>query len=256
MRIKEYPINMYYIKGDSMKGNLIVIEGTDCSGKETQTKLLIKRLKQENILVDKYSFPNYDSPTGKIIGGPYLGKEHISSGWFPETAPNVNPKVSSLYYAADRLYNISYIQDKLNQGINIILDRYIYSNMAHQGGKIANKEERNKLYEWIDKLEFNLLELPHPDIKIFLHMPYECSLKLKQNREESLDQHEQDKNHLINAEKSYVEIANKYNFYTIECNEKDRIKTINEINDELYNYVISKIKRKEKQYGQVNKIKH
>ena len=226
-----------------MKGKLIVIEGTDCSGKETQTKILIEKLKKENVPVETFSFPNYDSPTGKIIGGPYLGKSYICKGWFKETAPNVNPKVSSLYYAADRLYNIDIIKNYINKGINIILDRYIYSNMAHQGGKISNKLERYQMYEWLEQLEFNLLELPEPEIKIFLHMPYECSKKLKENRTESLDQHEKDKKHLESAEKSYIEISQKYNFYTIECSKDNKIKTIEDINDELYKYIIDKFKR-------------
>ena len=142
-----------------MKGKLIVIEGTDCSGKETQTKLLVKYLKENNTKVFTMSFPNYDSPTGKIIGGPFLGKSYISEGYFPEGAPNVDPKVSSLYYAADRLYNLPIIQKKLNEGYTVILDRYVYSNMAHQGGKWKTKEERDEMYNWLSKLEFDLLEL-------------------------------------------------------------------------------------------------
>lgn len=224
-----------------MKGKLIVIEGTDCSGKETQSNLLIDKLKKQNIRIEKFSFPNYNSPTGKIIGGPYLGKSYICDGWFNEGAPNVNPKVSALYYAADRLYNIDKIKFLLDNGVNVILDRYIYSNMAHQGGKLNDKEERFNMYEWLDNLEFNLLELPKPDISVFLHMPYECSISLKKNREEGLDQHEKDKNHLVCAENAYIELANKYDFYTIECNDGDRIKTIDEINVDLYNYIIEKL---------------
>lgn len=225
-----------------MKGKLIVIEGTDCSGKETQSNLLIEKLKKENIRIEKFSFPNYNSPTGKIIGGPYLGKSYICEGWFEEGAPNVDPKVSALYYAADRLYNIDKINFLLDNGVNVILDRYVFSNMAHQGGKIENEKERNEMYEWLENLEFNLLNLPKPDIGVFLHMPFECSLELKKNREEELDQNEKDKNHLINAENAYKEVAKKYDFYTIECNEGSRIKTIEEINEDLYNYVINKIK--------------
>lgn len=225
-----------------MKGKLIVIEGTDCSGKETQSNLLIEKLKKENIRIEKFSFPNYNSPTGKIIGGPYLGKSYICEGWFEEGAPNVDPKVSALYYAADRLYNIDKIKFLLENGVNVILDRYVFSNMAHQGGKIENEKERNEMYEWLENLEFNLLNLPRPEIGLFLHMPFECSLELKKNREEELDQNEKDKNHLINAENAYKEVAKKYDFYTIECNEGSRIKTIEEINKDLYNYVISKIK--------------
>ena len=87
-----------------MKGKLIVIEGTDCSGKETQSKLLLERLKKEGFKIEAFAFPNYNSPTGRIIGECYLGKSE--NAVFPEGAPAVDPKVSSLYYAADRKYNI------------------------------------------------------------------------------------------------------------------------------------------------------
>lgn len=224
-----------------MKGKLIVIEGTDCSGKETQTKMLIEKLKKQGMRLEMFSFPNYNSPTGRIIGGPYLGKSYICDGWFSEGAANVNPRVCSLYYAADRLYNIDKINFLLENGVNVILDRYTFSNMAHQGGKLTDENLRNEMYDWLDKLEFELLELPRPDIGVFLHMPYECSLTLKKNREEALDQHELDKNHLINAENAYIELADKYGFYTIECNEGERIRTIEEINEDLYNYVFDKL---------------
>ena len=226
-------------------GKLIVIEGTDCSGKGTQTDLLIKRLKAANIPVNKYSFPNYNSPTGKIVGGPYLGKDYICDGWFPEKANNVDAKVSALYFAADRKYNIKNIQDDLQNGINVILDRYIYSNMAHQGGKLTTKKEREDMYLWLEKLEFDLLELPHADIKVFLHMPYDASLKLKESRikEEKLDQLESSKEHLLNAENAYLEIAKRFNFKKIECTKDDYIKTIDEISECLYNYILKELKK-------------
>lgn len=224
-----------------MKGKLIVIEGTDCSGKETQTKLLVEKLEKLNKKCVRFSFPNYDSPTGKIVGGPYLGKSYICKGWFNEGAVNVDPKVSSLYYAADRKYNIDKIEEMLNQGINVILDRYIYSNLAHQGGKIKDKKERIKMYKWLEKLEFDLLELPHADIKVFLHMPYEVSLILKKDREEAMDEHEASKEHLLLAEDAYKEIAKMYDFKTIECNDKNVPRKIEKINEDLFTYVSSNL---------------
>ena len=224
-----------------MKGKLIVIEGTDCSGKETQTKLLVKRLEKQNIACVRLCFPNYDSPTGKIVGGPYLGKENICNGWFKEGATNVDPKVSSLYYAADRKYNVKTIEELINKGINVILDRYTYSNLAHQGGKITNSEQRFEMYKWLDKLEFELLELPKADIKVFLHMSFEASCKLKKNREEKPDEHELNKNHLLMAEKAYIEIANMYDFKTIKCSIDNEPRSIDDISNELYTYVYQKI---------------
>lgn len=220
-----------------MKGKLIAIEGTDCSGKETQTNLLIKRLREEGYQVQNFSFPNYNSPTGRIIGGDYLGKEYIGPSIFKEGAVNVDPKVASLYYAADRKYNIEKILFLLENNYNVILDRYIYSNMAHQGGKIEDEEERTLMYDFLEKLEFELLELPKPDITIFLHMPFEISEKLKEDREEAADGHERDKNHLVSAERSYLELAKKYSFETIECGADGKPRGLEEINDEVYKKV-------------------
>ena len=225
-----------------MLGKLIVIEGTDCSGKETQTNILMEKLKNNKVPIVKYDFPNYNSPTGKIIGGPYLGKEYICSSWFLEGAVNVDPKVASLYFAADRYYNVGKIKKMLESGKNVILDRYTYSNMGHQAGKLENKEERLKMYEWIENLEFKSLELPVPDICVFLHLPYEYALILKDNRKEKPDGHEISEHHLKNAEKAYIEIAEKYNFKTIKCYQDNKIRTIEDINDELYEYVYDQLK--------------
>lgn len=226
-----------------MKGKLIVLEGTDCSGKETQSNLLIEALKQHNISVEKLGFPMYDTPTGKIVGGPYLGKEYICDGWFSEGANNVEPKVAALYYAADRKYNIPKIKALLERGVHVILDRYVYSNMAHQGGKIIDTDERMNMYAWLDVLEFKLLELPKPDIAIFLHMPYEEAMELKKNRPEKADQHESSPEHLKHAENAYLELAQTYKWKTIECVNQVGIKTIPEIHEEVLDYVLKEIQK-------------
>jgi len=220
-----------------MRGSLIVIEGTDCSGKETQTKMLVEKLERQNIKCVRLSFPMYDTPTGKIVGGPYLGKDYICDGWFDEGAVDVDPKVSALYYAADRKYNIGKIEELLNSGVNVILDRYIYSNLAHQGGKIKDKKERMNMYDWLDELEFKLLGLPEADIRVFLHMPYVVSAILKRDRIEKPDQHEASKEHLVMAENAYMEIADIYDFKTIECNIGNSPRKIEDINEELYDYI-------------------
>lgn len=216
-------------------GKLIVIEGTDCSGKETQAKLLYDKINGKRNLI-RASFPMYDTPTGKIVGGPYLGKKHISDCIFEEGAVNVNPKVASLYYAADRLYNINKITDYLNKDYIVLLDRYVESNMAHQGSKILDESKRNEMYEWLGKLEYELLGLPKPDLTIFLYMPHEYTLELKKNRLE-LDQHELSEQYLINSEKAYLELASKYNFKIVNCVKDGTIRTKEDINNEVYNIV-------------------
>ncbi|MGI6330009.1 MAG: dTMP kinase [Bacilli bacterium] len=216
-----------------MGGKLIVIEGTDCSGKLTQTKMLVDRLKKEGKKVIFFSFPNYETPTGKIIGGPYLGKVEISDSWFKEGAVNVDPKVASLYYAADRYYSLPRIKEALNNYDLVFLDRYIASNMGHQGGKIKDKEERLKMYKWIHDLEYGLLDLPFPDLTFFLHMPYLKAHELKKGRS-NLDHHEVSLEHLKAAEKSYFELVELYKWQYISCVKDDNIKTEKEIHEEIY----------------------
>lgn len=220
-----------------MKGKLIVVEGTDCSGKQTQTELLLKRLEENGIKCIRIDFPRYDTPTGKIVGGPYLGKPEICDSYFGEGAVNVDPKIACLYYAADRKYNIEKVNKYLNEGYYVILDRYTTSNLAHQGSKILDKDERFNMYQWIDKLEYWLLDLPKPDMTIFLHMPYEYSLQLKKNRE-NLDEHEKNENHLRHAEACYMELRELYNWKYINCIENDSIKSIEKINDEILDLVL------------------
>ena len=216
-----------------MKGKLIVIEGTDCSGKETQTKLLVKYLKENNTKVFTMSFPNYDSPTGKIVGGPFLGKSYISDGYFPEGAPNVDPRVSSLYYAADRLYNLPIIQKKLNEGYTVILDRYVYSNMAHQAGKEDDEEKRLALYNFNATLEFDLLGLPRADKVIFLYMPVEGARALRLNRPEALDQNELDEKYLLKSQRAYLELAKLFNYIQIDCFKDGNVRSIEDISKDV-----------------------
>ena len=217
-------------------GKFIVIEGTDCSGKETQSKLLVEKLNNMGYKAVRVTYPNYDSPTGKIVGGPYLGKKEICDCWFPEGAVNLDPKVASLYYAADRKYNEKEILNYLKDDYFVICDRYVSSNMAHQGSKITEDEDRFHMYEWIDKLEFWLLNLPKPDKTIFLHVPYTYAAKLKKNRL-SLDEHEMNEEHLKNSEVAYVELSELYNWKHINCIKDDNIRTIEDINEEILNCI-------------------
>lgn len=217
-----------------MAGKLIVIEGNDCSGKETQSQLLLHRLLREGKKVEKLAFPDYFSPTGKIVGGPYLGKTEMGECFFEEGATNVDPKVAALYYAADRRYALPKIQKLLDEGYYVILDRYVESNMAHQGCKVFDKNERLKLYDWFETLEYELLELPRPDLTIFLHMPLKKVLELKQGRI-GTDEHESSISYLKTSEEAYLELAELKNYHVIECLEKNKLRDILDIHEEIYN---------------------
>ncbi len=216
-----------------MKGKLIVIEGTDCSGKKTQAEKLVEKCKAKGIKVYNFSIPWFDSPTGRIVGGPYLGKSYIGESWFPEGPANVDALVSAAYYAADRRYNVDIIKKHLENGDIVLLDRYVESNMAHQGGKLKTKEEREKMYKKLDDLEFGIMELPRPDAVIFLYMPYEYACILKQSRAEGADGLESDEEHLRNAENAYLELTEKYGFIKVDCVKNDIIRTIDDISEEM-----------------------
>lgn len=212
------------------KGKLIVIEGTDCSGKQTQTDELVKNLKNMGLKAISFSFPNYASPTGEIIGEYYLGMNNKSL--FKEGIENVNPKISSLYYAADRAYNINIIKKYLENDYIVILNRYVESNMAFQGGKIKDIKKRHMLYEWLDNLEFVLLDLPRPDMVLFLYLPYEQVCILKKSKGKAVNE-----NLLHMAEIAYFELSNIYDYQKINCLKDDELRSIEDISKEILNKV-------------------
>ena len=221
---------------DINEGKIIVLEGTDCSGKATQSEILLKRLKDEGYKAVTLSFPCYDTPTGKIVGGPLLGRKELGETYFGDELLNLDPKIACLYYAADRKYNMPRVYEYLEQGYYVILDRYVTSNLANQGGKIKDKDERFYIYQWIDKLEYWLLELPKPDITIFLHVPYDFSKELKKNRTET-DAIENSETNMKDAESAYIELSELYNWNRVECVKENKLRTIEDISNEIYNIV-------------------
>lgn len=231
------------------KGKLIIIEGTDCSGKETQSTLLVERLNKENIKAVRLSFPMYDTPTGKIIGACLLGKPAMCEellkqdhSFFEEGGGNIDYLAACNYYAADRRYNLPKINSYLNDGYVVIIDRYVSSNMAHRGGLVESKEERLKVYKKIETLEYDVNELPQPDKTFLLYLPYEYACILKKKRQEAPDEVESNLEYLQRGEKAYLELSSIYDFEIIDCIENNDIKTIQNINDDLYNKVKELIK--------------
>lgn len=223
-------------------GKLLVIEGTDCSGKETQAKILYDRLTKEGVKVARISFPMYDTPTGKIIGACLLGKPQMCSelltsdhSFFPESGGNVDSLTALSLYAADRRYNLPIIKKYLDNDYVLIVDRYVTSNMAHRGGLIKDEKERKKMYNKIDMLEYDIMELPRPDKVILLYMPYEQACILKNNREELPDEVENNEEYLRLGEKSYLELANLYNYDIINCVNNNTIRSIEDIAEDVYN---------------------
>ena len=214
-------------------GKIIVIEGVNDSGKETQSKLLAKTLKEEGYKVVEFSFPMYKSPTGKIFKNCVLGKD--GNGYFEEGYENLDPYVVCLYTAADRKYHKEKIERYLKNDYIVILNRYTSSNMAHQGSRYSDSEERFYMYQWIDKLEYWLLKLPKPDCTILLKVPakYLNQLSEKQvafNFQEDIF----DQDSVLN---DYIELSELYNWDSIDCVSNNKMKSVEEIHEEIMKIV-------------------
>ncbi len=215
-------------------GKLFVIDGTDGSGKQTQFNQLKERLKKDKIDYKVVSFPNYDSPSSSLV------KMYLS-GEFGTDAKKISPYIASTFYAADRYatYQIGYKEYYENGGI-ILADRYTTANMVHQAGKIENKQERKKFLDWLWDFEFNLYGLPVPTEVFFLNMPIEKSLELIKNRENKFthtnkkDIHESDKHHLMDSYNAACDVAKDYNWYEVKCVKDGKIRTIEDIHEEIY----------------------
>lgn len=224
-------------KGREM-GKLIVIEGTDSSGKETQTKKIYERLLNEGKNVRKISFPNYDSPACEPVKMYLAGK-------FGDNASKVNPYPVSAMYAIDRYasYKMDWGKFLEKDGI-IITDRYTTSNMVHQASKIENSDEKKSYLNWLEDLEYNKMELPQPDMVIFLNMPTDMAVKLMAERKnkitgkEEKDIHEKNRDYMKKSYENACEIARIYNWQEIKCVD-GKLKSIDEIGEEIYNLVTS-----------------
>ncbi|AIY78898.1 thymidylate kinase [Clostridium botulinum] len=219
------------------KGKLIIIEsGSDASGKATQAKKLYERLLEEGYNIKKITYPNYDSPACMPV------KMYLS-GEFGNKPEDVNAYVASTFFAIDRFasYNKEW-KDFYDNGGIIISDRYTTSNMVHQAVKM-DEEEKDKYLDWLYNLEFNLYKLPVPDCVMFLDVLPEISQKLMKDRnnkftgEKEKDIHENNKDYLAKSYYNSLEIAEKYNWDKIKCNDGDNLKTIEEIHEEIYKKV-------------------
>lgn len=224
---------------DKVMGKLIVIEGTDSSGKETQTKLLFERLKKEGKNVRKISFPNYESPACAPV------KMYLA-GDFGDNAVEVNPYPVSTMYAIDRYASFKMDWGKFyKEGGIIITDRYTTSNMVHQASKIDNLKEKEDYLMWLMDLEYEKMQLPKPDTVIFLNMPTHMAVKLMESRKNKItgetkkDIHEKSSEYLKKSHDNACLVANKYSWQEIRCVENERLKSIEEIGEEIYKAVIS-----------------
>jgi dTMP kinase len=208
--------SFFIIKMASYPGKLIVIDGTDGSGKTTQFHLLISRLKEAGFLVETADFPQYNTKSS----GPV--EEYLSGKY--GAANQVTPYQASLFYAIDRFDASFKIRQWLQEGKIVVANRYVSSNMGHQGGKIINPLERKIFFNWLYELEYKLLEIPKPDLSLILHVEATVAQELaRQRRREdwsgkNRDIHEESLDHLKRAEETYQEIARTFpDFKFIRC---------------------------------------
>lgn len=205
------------------KGLFIVLDGNDGSGKATQTELLRSALAEEGVSSIKLDFPGYTRNTfGALLEECLAGKR----GDFV----HLDPKIASTLYAADRFESSSAIRDALSEGVVVIADRFTSSNQIHQGGKIADEVERTAFLTWLDHMEHEVLQIPRPDLILYLKVPLETSLALLTEKRAAknghlgdgeVDQVESDRQYLERSHETAGWLASRESSWEIiECMDK------------------------------------
>jgi len=198
------------------RGMLIVFEGIDGAGKRTQIARLAAALAARSIATETISFPVYDSFIGRLI-------ERYLAGEFGPLE-KVDAHFSAMLFANDRLMQKDRLVRALEAGKTLLLDRYVASNLAHQGSRVA-AEARGVFLDWLRKLEYGANELPREDLVLYLRIePSEAQERMQLRRggaagREGGDLHESDAKHLTAAANLYDELARGENWITIDCYE-------------------------------------
>lgn len=216
---------------------LIVIEGVDSSGKQTQSALLKEKIRAAGKNVVSIEFPNYKSDSSAIVKM-YLGGE------FGTDASDVSGYAASMFFAVDRFASVrGEWKEFFGNGNIIIADRYTTSNMVHQASKIDDFKDKEKFLDWLADLEYNKLALPKPDVVVFLDMPVKNAMELMAKRNNKINDSEVKDIHESNAEylqKSYdnaVFVANREGWQTIHCTKNGKVRSIEDISGEIFSVV-------------------
>ena len=217
-------------------GKLIVIEGTDGSGKSTQFRLLSERLLREGREFKHIVFPRYAEESSALIRM-YLG------GQFGSKPSDVNAYAASTFYAVDRYasYKMDWGQWYENGGL-VLSDRYTTSNAVHQASKEQGEQQKEYL-TWLYDFEYDKLGLPRPDLTIYLDVPTDFTEKMLRSREAatntSADIHEQDTQYLATCRKTGRAAAEHYGWTVIGCVEKGVMRSMEDIHEEIYRHVMN-----------------
>ncbi|HMS23535.1 MAG TPA: FAD-dependent thymidylate synthase [Candidatus Saccharibacteria bacterium] len=223
------------------KGIFIVIEGTDGSGKSTQYQLLKEHLESMGHDIVPIHFPRYDQPSSYFI------RQYLSGAY--GMGDEINPYSGSIFYALDRYEASNEIRQALSEGKIVLCDRYVGSNMAHQGTKFDNPAERRGYFIWLDNLEFGTLGIPRPDINFVLNNPYDVITSRLKNKQESSthikkkDVHEVDPNHIKRSIDVYRDMCELFpkDFVRIDCARNDVVLPAEEVHSLLWEKITPRL---------------
>lgn len=212
-------------------GKMIVFEGTDGSGKTTQFTLLSRRLQAMGIDFKKMDFPQYSEPSSALIRM-YLGGE------FGTRPADVNAYAASTFYAVDRYASYRKVWGEYYKNGGLMLsNRYTTSNAVHQASKVP-LERREEFFRWLYDFEYKHLELPEPDIVIYLDVPTELTGEMLRTREEKTqthaDIHEQNMDYLRICRETGLQAAHFYGWTIIDCARDGKMRSIEDIHNEIF----------------------
>ncbi len=220
-----------------MRGKLIAFEGIDGVGKNTQLKLFSDFLKSKNIAFKNIAFPRHGNSAAYFVDK-YLSTDHPYG-----KLSDIGAYESSLFYTLDR-YDAKFELTKwLDDGFMVIADRYIGSNVGHQGGKLNSDEEKIAYIDWLYDLEHKKLGIPKPVFSVVLWLPVEIAIAQIEGRGNKKDGHEADANHLKRAQASYLWAAKHYpkEFKVVKCFEDDRILSESEVHAKVLELIKNEI---------------
>jgi dTMP kinase len=220
-----------------MNGTFIVIDGTDGSGKGTQTIRLVERLKAEGHDVATFDFPRYGNPSAYFVEK-YLRGEY---------GKDVSAKRASTFFALDRFDASADIRAALDRGAIVISNRYTSANKGHQTSKLKTAEERKAFLDWLNELEYVTLGIPKPDLTILLHVTADVGFDLIAKKDERAylngkvrDILEADRDHLRAAEEAYLSLLTldtSEHWQLVECMEDGRLLAIEDVHERLYRLI-------------------
>ena len=217
-------------------GKLIVIEGTDGSGKSTQFRLLTQRVEAEGISFQKLVFPQYQEESSALIRM-YL------KGEFGSNPADVNAYAASAFFSVDRYASYKKVWGEWYENGGLVLsDRYTTSNAVHQTSK-EPEEKQGEFLKWLYEFEYDKLGLPRPDLVIYLDVPTDFTEQMMRRREADTntqaDIHEQDLEYLATCRRIGKKAAAFYNWTVINCVKDGNMRTIEDIHEEIYRHVMA-----------------